>query len=167
MNQTEFIYFAILMAVVLSAPYLPTPLLLWLDNLAIRITVIGLLLYTMNMGYSIGLFVFLAVAVLFLERNRRKVEIALKALDAMEVPVKPQATVEESQQEQTTVPVRPFDAPDTEEIPYLPQGDHASSEFEPVAPSLNQKSVLSTIYSTGSASASQQFYEEMGFGHIL
>ena len=167
MNQTEFIYFAILMAVVLSAPYLPTPLLMWMDNLAIRIAVIGLLLYTMNMGYSIGLFVFLAVAVLFLERNRRKVEVALKALDAMEVPAKPQATVEEAEQAQTTVPVRPFDVPDTEEVAYLPQAEHASAEFEPVAPSLNQKSVLSSIYPTGSASASQHFYEEMGFGHVL
>jgi hypothetical protein len=167
MNPTEFIYFVVLMGIVVSAPYLPTSLLLWLDHLVIRIAVIVILLYTMNLGYSVGLFVFLAIAILFLERNRRKVEVALQALDAMEVPVHPQATVEEAHTEQTTVPVRLFDTPDTEEVAYLPQAEHASAEFEPVAPSLNQKSVLATIYATGSAAASQHFYEQMGFGHIL
>ena len=96
MNPTEFIYFVVLMGIVVSAPYLPTSLLLWLDHLVIRIAVIVVLLYTMNLGYSVGLFVFLAIAILFLERNRRKVEVALQALDAMEVPVHPQATVEEA-----------------------------------------------------------------------
>lgn len=54
------------------------------------------------------------------------------------------------------------------EVDYLP---HESTEgaFEPVAPSINQKAVLSTVYplqKNGSASSADELYEQMGFGHI-
>lgn len=165
MNRTEFIYFVVLILVIVAAPFVPTAALLVLDNMVARIAVIVLLLFMMNQGPTVGLFCFLAIALLFLERNRRKVETALSALDAMEVPVAPQATVEEARAPQQTVPVAAFDVAHEEEITFLPQED-ALSTFEPVAPSMNQKSVLSSIYSDGSASATQHLYEELGFGHV-
>jgi hypothetical protein len=166
MNQTEFIYFVVLILVILAAPFVPTSLLLFLDNLVVRIAVVILLLFMMNQGPTVGLFCFMTIALLFLERNRRKVEDALRKLDAMEPPRMPQATVEEASRPQQTVPVPEFDAPEQDEMPFLPQED-ALSEFEPVAPSMNQKAVLSSIYSDGSASATQHIYEQLGFGHVM
>jgi hypothetical protein len=78
----------------------------------------------------------------------------------------PQATVEEASRPQQTVPVQEFDVPEQDEMTFLPQED-ALSEFEPVAPSMNQKTVLSSIYSDGSASATQHIYEKLGFGHVM
>jgi hypothetical protein len=166
MNQTEFIYFVVLILVILAAPFLPTNLLLLLDNIVVRITFVVLLLFMMNQGPTVGLFCFMAIALLFLERNRRKVEVALQKLDSMEVPRMPQATVEEASRPQQTVPVQEFDVPEQDEMSFLPQED-ALSEFEPVAPSMNQKAVLSSIYSDGSASATQDIYEKLGFGHVM
>jgi len=166
MNQTEFIYFVILILVILSAPFLPTSLLLLLDNIVVRIAVVLLLLFMMNQGPTVGLFCFMAIALLFLERNRRKVETALHKLDAMEPPRMPQATIEEASRPQQTVPVQEFDVPEQDEMSFLPQED-ALAEFEAVAPSMNQKAVLSSIYSDGSASATQHIYEKLGFGHVM
>jgi hypothetical protein len=106
-----------------------------------------------------------------LERNRRKVGLALEKLDAMEVPHAPQATVKEASTPQKTVPVRQFDIPAPTESVYVPEdnGSDQDSNFEAIAPSINQKAVLSTIYplsSSSSGSGAQHLFEKMGVGHL-
>ena len=130
---------------------------------------IAVLLYSIQIGPTVGIFGLLAISALYLERNRRKVGIALKKLDAMEVPKAPQATVEEASRPQMTVPVRNFDTPSPVESTFLPEDDGSETNFEPIAPSINQKSVMSTIYplsSSSSGSGAQHLFEKMGLGHL-
>jgi hypothetical protein len=108
---------------------------------------------------------------MYLERNRRKVVVAAKKIDLMDWKRPEQATVEEAGEPQKTVPVNEFDKPDEEEYDYMPKETCKSGQFEPVAPTINEKAVLSSIYPLNrngpeSGTASDQLYEELGFGHI-
>jgi hypothetical protein len=142
-----------------------------LDNVVARIVIVALLLYLISIGPTAGIFGLLVVAIMFLERNRRKVAVAAKKIDLMDFNRPEQATVEEASKPQTTVPVNEFDTPDEKETDFLPHETCDSGNFEPVAPSINQKAVLSTIYPLNksgpeSGTASDKLYEAMGFGHI-
>ena len=96
MFRNEIQYFVVLTALVLLAPFLPSGLLILLDNLIVRLGMIAALLYCIHIGPTVGIFGLIAISALYLERNRRKVGIALEKLDAMEVPNAPQATVTEN-----------------------------------------------------------------------
>ena len=95
MFRNEIQYFVVLTALVLLAPFLPSGLLILLDNLIVRLGMIAALLYCIHIGPTVGIFGLIAISALYLERNRRKVGIALEKLDAMEVPNAPQATVKQ------------------------------------------------------------------------
>jgi hypothetical protein len=167
MFRAEIHYFIVLSILILATPFLPSGLLFMLDNMVVRLAMIALLLFFIHVGPTAGLFGLIAIAVLYLERNRRKVGAALEKLDAMDATKKLQATVEEATTPQQTVPVLPFDTPSHEETDFLPgDDDYDMTHFEPVAPSINQKTVLASIYNTGSASASQHLYEQSGVGHL-
>lgn len=171
MFRNEIQYFVVLTALVLLAPFLPSGLLILLDNLIVRLGMIAALLYCIHIGPTVGIFGLIAIASLYLERNRRKVGLALEKLDAMEVPHAPQATVKEAGTPQKTVPVRQFDIPAPTESVYVPEdnGSNQDDNFEAIAPSINQKAVLSTIYplsSTSSGSGAQHLFEKMGVGHL-
>jgi len=171
MFRNEIQYFVVLTILILLAPFLPSGLLILLDHLIVRLVMIAVLLYCIRIGPTVGIFGLIAIAALYLERNRRKVGLALEKLDAMEVPSAPQATVKEASTPQKTVPVREFDIPAPTEFVYVPEdnGSDQDSNFEPIAPSINQKAVLSTIYplsSNSSGSAAQHLFEKMGVGHL-
>jgi hypothetical protein len=113
----------------------------------------------------------MAVAVMYLERNKRKVIVAAKKLDLMDWQKPEYATVEEAAKPQTTVPVNEFDKKTDEESYYVPATTCDITDFEPVAPTINEKTVLSTIYPLSGQSAeagdgSNNLYEDLGFGHI-
>jgi hypothetical protein len=111
----------------------------------------------------------MAVAVMYLERNKRKVIVAAKKLDLMDWQKPEYATVEEAAKPQTTVPVNEFDKKTDEESYYIPDKTCDITDFKPVGPSINEKVVLSTIYPLNNLKAgngSDQLYEELGFGHI-
>uniref|UniRef100_A0A6C0IHX5 Uncharacterized protein n=1 Tax=viral metagenome TaxID=1070528 RepID=A0A6C0IHX5_9ZZZZ len=169
MNQTELSYFVVLVIVILLSQFAPTKLLMLLDHLVIRMALVLLLLYLMRVGPTAGIFGLMAIAILYLERNRRKIAEALLKIDKMDSAYTlhhPQATVEEASQPQKTVPVIPFDVPESFETDFLPTEASDSAFFEPVAETINQKAVLSTIYPSGSPSASESLYEKLGFGHV-
>jgi hypothetical protein len=170
MYRSELTYFVVLSIIILLAPILPTSLLLLLDSILIRIGVVILLLYLISIGPTAGIFGLVAVCILYLERNRRKVSMAKKKLDKMDFTKSRPATVEEASAPQKTVPVRSFDRPDHDETDFLPDEEPCDiTMFEPVAPSINEKKVLSTIYPLGnneSGSGSNSLFEKLGFGHI-
>lgn len=171
MYRIELPYFIALTVIILFSHFLPADLLILLDNIFIRIGIVGILLYLISKGPTAGIFGLLAISILFLERNRRKVSIAVKKIDLMDFNTAKYATVEEATQPQQTVPVSKFNTPDNNEYEFLPQDTYMSDNFEPVAPSINQKSVLSTIYPLNkydpeSGTAAKELYESMGFGHI-
>ena len=169
MYRAELFFFIILTLIILSSPFLPNNLLLLLDNVIIRITMIILLLYLISIGPTAGIFGLMALSILYLERNRRKVDIAIKKLDAMDVHRPNYATVKEASQPQKTVPVKPFDTPEQTEFDFLPADTCDSGNYEPIAPTINQKAVLTSIYplnGNDSVSSSEALYEKLGFGHI-
>lgn len=157
MYQTELIYFVFLTVIVLFSQFLPTILLLSLDNFIIRIIIVIILLYLINIGPTAGIMGFVAISSMYLERNRRKVLVAAKNLNLMEIPK--HITIQEANMPQKTVPVNEFDTPDSKEFDYMP--NKSSDEFEPVAPTINQKAVLAST-----PLRSSTLYEELGFGHI-
>jgi len=171
MYRTELTYFIVLTVIILFSQFLPTGLLLLLDNFLIRILVVLLLLYLITLGPTAGVLGLMAIAVMYLERNRRKVVVAAKKLDLMDWQKPEYATVEEAAKPQTTVPVNEFDKKTDEESYYIPDKTCDITDFEPVGPSINEKTVLSTIYPLSGQSAeagdgSNNLYEDLGFGHI-
>lgn len=171
MYRAELNYFAALTIIILFSQFLPTGLLLLLDNIVIRVAIVLGLLYLITIGPTAGIFGLMAVAIMYLERNKRKVSIAAKKLDAMDWERPTQATVEEASKPQTTVPVNEFDKPQEEESYYIPSDSCDTDNFEPVAPTINEKAVLATIYPLNKGApeagdASDMLYEELGFGHI-
>lgn len=167
MYRTELIYFVIFAIITLFSQFLPTAILLPLDNFIIRIAIVMILLYVIGIGPTAGIMGLVAIASMYIERNRRKVVVAAKKLESMDFSPRP-ATVEEASKPQTTVPVNEFDKPVEEEFDYLPH-ETCSDNFEPVAESINEKAVLSTIYplhGSESGTGSNKLYEQMGFGHI-
>ena len=103
----------------------------------------------------------IAISSMYLERNRRKVVVAAKNLKLMEIPT--HATIKEATTPQNVVPVNDFDKPDSKEFDYMPT--KISDIFESVAPSINQKAVLTSIYPLHGVTPNK-LYEELGFGHI-
>jgi hypothetical protein len=171
MYRSELSYFIILTVIILFSEFLPSQILLLLDNFIIRIFIVLILLYLISIGPTAGILGLIAIAILYLERNKRKVVIAKKKLDSMDWTLPNQATVEEASKPQTTVPVNTFDKPDENESYYIPNDTCDTDNFEPVAPTINQKNVLSSIYPLNKKGAesgisSDQLYEELGFGHI-
>ena len=171
MYRTELTYFIVLTVIILFSQFLPTGLLLLLDNFLIRILVVLLLLYLISLGPTAGVLGLMAIAVMYLERNKRKVVVAAKKLDLMDWQRPEHATVEEASKPQTTVPVNEFDKKTNEESYYVPDTTCDITDFEPVGPSINEKAVLSTIYPLNGQSAeagdgSNNLYEDLGFGHI-
>jgi hypothetical protein len=173
MRQAEIPLFLLLIAVIAAAPFLPTRLLLVLDWLVVRILVAVLLLYFVSAGPVAAVFGFMALALLYMERNRRKVQVALTKWDALDAATERLASVEEAHRPQTTVRVAPFDTPDAGETEYAPQEDEPMdiSVFEPVAPSQNEKVVLASAYPVSHQAASStaslgSIYEQLGFGHV-
>jgi hypothetical protein len=171
MYRSELTYFVVLTVIILFSQFLPTGLLLALDNFIVRIAIVVLLLYLISLGPTAGIMGLVAVSSIYLERNRRKVVVAAKKIDLMDWERPEYATVEEASKPQTTVPVNEFDKPDEEEYDFLPHETCDSGNFEPVAPTINEKAVLSTIYPLNkygpeSGAGSDELFEQLGFGHI-
>jgi len=193
MRPVELPVFFVLVVLLLSAPYLPSSVLLLLDGLVARIAMVIVLLYLISQGPTVGIFGFVAFAILLMERNRRKVKRALTKWDALDVHAPAHATVEEAGTPQKTVPVAPFDVPRGEESDYLPQAalrdlpafgadepidvtlfdsdPLGSSSFEPVDSSINEKVVLASSYPVSHQAASsrasmESIYEQLGVGHV-
>jgi hypothetical protein len=180
MRQAEIPLLVVLILVIVGAPFLPTYLLLTLDWLVIRVATAVFLLYAVSAGPMTAVFGFATLALLYMERNRRKVQGGLTKWDALDVETPQLASVKEAHAPQKTVRVAPFDTPHKEETEYAPaEGDgpmditvfETESAFEPVAPSLNEKVVMASAYpishqpATSSASLGS-IYEQLGFGHI-
>jgi len=171
MFRIELTYFIVLAVIIITSEFMPTSLLMQLDHIMVRIAMVLLLLFLISKGPTAGILGLMAIAVIYLERNRRKVGVVAAKINQMDIFRSANSTVEEEGIPQKTVPVKPFDKPKEEESNYLPpqEADCDITNFEPVAPTINEKAVLSTIYPldrNGDASAAAQLYEEMGVGHL-
>ena len=134
-------------ALILIAPMMPNSILLTFDNMIVRIASVLVLLYAISQGPAAGLLALIAIGVLYLERNRRKVAAAQELLNKMDIDADQNATVQEESVSQKTVPVHAFDDAEDVSMHFLP-GDHVGhNEFHPVAgsDSLNDKIALARV----------------------
>lgn len=166
MKQLELAFFSACALIVLAAPFLPTQILLSLDYLVIRLLLVTALLYMIRMGTIPALFCFMAVAVLFVERNRRKVSYAQKALDEMDSskPSTP-SPIADAFIAPSTIHPAVFNTPASTETGYLPIREMDTAAFEAVADTINEKVVLESVYRQGSAIRADLF-EDFGVGHL-
>jgi hypothetical protein len=143
MVANEMTYILVLAFIILTTPFMPSRLLMLLDNIILRVLAILVLLYAISLSPIVGLLTLVAIGSLYLERNRRKVSVAASKLDKMDSSgdSKP-ATVQELATPQKTVPVRRFDDAEDISLHFLP-GDHmGSDEFHPIGESINDKMAL-------------------------
>lgn len=156
----------ILIGSILLSGFLPTNILLVLDLIPIRFIAIIGLLYAITQGPIIGLLTFFLITVLYIERNRRKVEIArYRFADIVDKNTPVEMTVDEEAIPQQTVPVKEFDTPDDRIMYYIPNSGCSanSNDFAPIgsAESLNGKVVFPSV--PQGAKAGPMFQKE-GFG---
>lgn len=161
MHRIELVYFIILACIVLFSQFISSNLLLLLDNFIIRIIIVLLLLHLISIGPTAGIFGLFAIAVLYLERNRRKLSIAYKKLDLIDVNKSQEATVEEASTPQSTVPVNNFDAPTDIQYDYMQLDSCENDTFEPISYTINEKEVLSSVYPLNSTSGSATALSEL------
>jgi hypothetical protein len=173
MLQVEAIYFIVGTIIILGTPFVPTELLLLLDSIVARAAAVILLLYLITVGPTISIIALMALCLLYVERNRRKVAVAARKIDKMDFSLPKYATVEEGGRPQKTVPVNEFDKPIPTQTDAIPQEEPCDiTNFEPVAPTMNEKSVLASIYPLNksapeSGSAADELFESLGFGHVM
>jgi hypothetical protein len=163
MYPKDFTYFILFSIVILLSPLIPTNALLLLDTLVVRIAVVFVLLFLISLSPFVGIFGFIAVGILYIERNRRKVATAMKKLDQMDVNVPKQATVMEASTPQSTVPVQEFDEPDEEVFSFLPK-EEGFNDIHFDSASINEKAPLSSVYPL--QEKPEELYEQMGVGHV-
>ena len=149
MNRNEYVIGTALVLVAILSPLSPWALLSLLDNLLVRLVILVGLVAAVYHGFATGLLALFVVGVLYMERNRRKVDQARKRFDNLtaEDLKRPQATVVEAGQPQETVPVVEFDTPQDVEFGYLPPKKMGSDAFErvPFSENLDDKGPLPTV----------------------
>jgi hypothetical protein len=162
MNKYELYHIIALSIIIIIAPMFPNSLLMSFDSLIVRILTVLFALYVVSIGPIAGIFGFITISVLFLERNKLKVRRAAKKLDEIDTTMSNEMTVEESGISQKNVDVVEFDKPEYNELSYIPKYDSGNNDFNPVDVTINNKQILPTIYSSGKADKSR-FFENQGF----
>ena len=146
--KKELYSLIVLLVVTFAAPVLPAPILHLLDNVLVNIVLILGILFAVTQGPVIGIIALMAVAMLYMERNRTKVERARSKFSEIQEASDPaQMTVAQEGQPQDTVYVREFARARASEAIYLPGPKVGDDDFEAVlgAPDLNHKKVQPTV----------------------
>ena len=124
----------------LGIPYFPDLAIQYLDTLLGAFFLLLVALLSLSYGPVPGVLTLCAVALTFVERNRRKIKThildAQPSLDEQLASAPPQSADE----------IHPsFDMPSEEDIPFVPKED-ANNEFEGIgSSSIDEKQVISTI----------------------
>jgi hypothetical protein len=136
-----FVGLGVLWAILL--PFLPNTVFAATDNILVTLLLLVGLVYSLNFGALAGIFTFMAVALTFVERNRRKALPKLNATPVFEASL--------TQQLAPSPPMSPDEvhpAPETPEedvLRFLPSSESGDNTFAPVAPSIDEKDPVPTI----------------------
>lgn len=138
----------------LSLPFAPDALFTLVDNVVGVLILLLLVLLALPQGPVPGVLVLIAIALTFVERNRRKVSKKLltdgqPSLQQQLAPAPPMSQ-EEAHPEWEN-------AQETEEVTFYPKED-ANEEFEPVAASINEKTAIPTIDSNTGSDSAERFF---------
>ena len=140
-------------------PFFPDALFSLLDNVVGVFVLLIAVLMALPQGAVAGVLVIIAVALTFVERNRRKVTSKLLT-DG-------QPTLEkqlESAPPMSSEEVHPqWEPPTEDETKFTPEHDQ-NDTFEPVAASINEKSAIPTINTNTGSDAATRFYVNQHLG---
>lgn len=142
-----------------SLPFLPDGVFSLLDNVVGVLVLLVAVLMALPQGPVPGVLAILAIALTFVERNRRKV--ASKLLTDGQPSLEKQL---ESAPPMSNEEVHPqWEPPTEDETKFSPEQD-ASDTFEPVAASINEKSAIPTINTNTGSDAATRFYISQHLG---
>jgi|688.fasta_scaffold778864_2 hypothetical protein len=137
-------------------PFLPDTFFSLLDNVVGVLVLLILALVALPQGPVPGVLVLVAVALTFVERNRRKVATKLMRTDVPSLAKQLESAPPMSDQE-----VHPqWDVTHEDETKFFPEQEQTDA-FEPVAASINEKTAIPTIgTNTGTDSATRFFINQ-------
>lgn len=139
-----------------SLPFLPDTMFGLLDSIVGVLVLLLAVLLALPQGTVPGVLVLLAVALTFVERNRRKV--ATKLLPEVQPTLQQQLAPSPPMSEAEIHPE--WETSQEEETKFFPEEQQTDS-FEPVASSINEKSAIPTINTnTGTDSATRFFVSQ-------
>ena len=139
-----------------AVPFFPDTLFSLLDNVVGVFVLLVVALLALPQGPVPGVLVLLAVALTFVERNRRKVSDKLININKPTLENQLKAAPPMSDME-----VHPsFETSHEDETKFFPE-ENQTDTFEPVASSINEKSAIPTINTnTGTDSATRFFVSQ-------
>jgi hypothetical protein len=141
----------------LLLPFYPDTLFVLLDGVVGVFLLLFVALMALPYGAVPGILVFVAVALTFVERNRRKIN--KKIIDVPSVTYQQQLAPSPPMSEEEVHPA--YDSPQEEEVPFYPE-ENASDSFEPVGSSINDKQVIRTL--TPDNDATERLYVQQNLG---
>jgi hypothetical protein len=140
----------------ISLPFLPDTMFGLLDSIVGVLILLLAVLLALPQGTVPGVLVLLAVALTFVERNRRKV--ATKLIPDIEPTLQQQLAPSPPMSDAEIHPE--WETSQEEETKFFPEEKQTDS-FEPVASSINEKSAIPTINTnTGTDSATRFFVSQ-------
>ncbi len=122
-------------------PYLPRSILILTDMFLVRLALLAVLISSAYVSPIVAIATFVLIALLFIERNRVKMNHMEKLMSQSY----PDSEAMASIQTPATAPEQPsFEVPEVDSHPFMPQEDSGDNSFEPVAESINGKEPLPT-----------------------
>lgn len=140
----------------IGVPYLPNSFFTMLDNILGVIILLVVALVVLPYGPVPGVLTLIAVALTFVERNRRKVATKLMNEGELKTPtLKQQLDPAPPMSDQEIHPQ--WDSTPEDETKFYPDQDQTDA-FEPVASSINEKSAIPTINTNTGTDAATRFF---------
>jgi hypothetical protein len=143
MANTASIFVGLAVIWTILLPFLPDALFVSTDNLFITLLLLLILVYSLNFGAFAGIFTFMAIALTFVERNRRKALPKLKSLSVMDASLTEQLAPSPPMSPDEIHPAP--EEPEQDVLRFVPSSESGDNTFAPVAPTLNEKMPVPTI----------------------
>lgn len=136
----------------LCLPFLPDDVLRLADNIVGVFLLLIIAIVSLNYGAIVGTLTLIAVALTFVERNRRKITNKIlvhePSLQRQLAPAEPMSPAE----------VHPnYEISHEDETFFFPEQD-SSDQFKPVGTSINEKMVIPTIGSNEGSDSAEKFF---------
>lgn len=145
----------------LALPFFPSTLFELLDSILGAFLLLFVALMALPYGPVVGIAVFVAVALTFTERNKRKIQkkILSPAAPTLQEQLAPSPPMSPDE-------VHPmFEYPEHDTEPYQPE-ENATNDFHPVDSSINNKLPIPTISSNTDMAEKFYLQEHLGSTHL-
>jgi hypothetical protein len=155
--STDTILMGIAITWSLFLPFAPDTLFVLLDGVVGVFFLLAAAVLALSYGAVAGIVVFVAVALTFVERNRRTIQ--KKIIDVPAVTLQQQLAPSPPMSMDEIHPS--YDIAPEEEVPFYPE-DVANDTFEPVGSSIDDKQVIRTV--TPDNDNTERLYVDQGLG---